>query len=152
MRDIKQQKIIYCNKLFFWLFLSIDDSCPGLWVEGGMGVGAGGGVRPCGFSLIINRDGLLVCPCEQLATCPAGFICSPKRFTWKGRQNAKWPNASRMSNQASKSHAWAVPHSFKYSLILFALKCSQVSLTVAVFGFVPFVLWEDTEQADCSFT
>lgn len=76
-----------------------------------------GGVWPCHTSLIVNRDGLLVCPCERLATCPAGFICSPKRFTSKGRQNAQWPNDSGTSIQAYKSHTWPLPHSFENSLI-----------------------------------
>lgn len=42
--------------------------------------------KPYGFPLIIKRDGLLVSPCERLASCPAGFTCSPKCFTSKTQE------------------------------------------------------------------
>lgn len=56
-------------------------------------------VQLCGLSLIINRDVLLVCPCEWLASCPAGFIWSPECCTSKpGKMHSRNTVITRLTS------------------------------------------------------
>lgn len=108
------------------------------------------GVRPCGFSLIINRDGLLVCPCERLASCPAGFTCSPKCFTSKADKmhcgHAPAELATGLTNLTLEPpliHLHTVL--FLFLQILPSVTCFQRSSfqATAMFGLLLFVWWED---------